>query len=63
MKATKYVGVFPGKSKLVMSNVQGRVARKLREIQGREKPCSCFSRSQGAINDPVIECKYVLWIS
>lgn len=63
MKATKYVGVSSGKSKLFTSDVWGSVARKLSEIQGREKPCSCFSRSQGATNDHIIECKYVPWIS
>lgn len=63
MKATKQVGVFSGKSQLIMSDVWGSVAGKLSEIQGKENPCSCFSRSQGAINDLIIACKYVPWIS
>lgn len=63
MKATRQVAAFPGKSQLMMSNVWGSVARKLSEMQGQENPCSCFSRSQGAINVHNIECKYVPWIS
>lgn len=36
MKATKQVGVFSGKSKLIMSNVWGSVARKLSEYRKRK---------------------------